>query len=208
MFLSKQALQVHRFASSDDTRYSLTSVRIEADGSTVATDSHKLAKYTPHPYSGPKLDEHTLSSANEEPLVPFLLPVNDCKTILKNLPKGRTVSGLRALGYAVVDTGVTNESDKARIVWTDLETRGGISPVKAEGTFPKYENVIPEKSDMADPVGINPKYLKQAAELLISQGFTTCAISFNRENAPDRPVRIDAKNEDGSAVIIIMPMQL
>lgn len=234
MLISRQALETHALAEKDGHRINLHGVLIEPDGATVATDAQRLVKYTPA--NTPDQDDYPIipgepeCAGDREPLDPFILPADACKVLLKNIPKGRKVI-YRAMGYARLYVRDTNRNGHATVGWTDLESPNVSRFAKIDGPFPKYQNVIPSKSK--HPVGLNLKYLRDTASMLIKMGFEHAAITVQPDTverngitaevcgctsgrykpgeiqrSADKPVRIDCHNSDGAAVAVIMPYHL
>src|SRR3990167_4221804 len=94
MLLAKNALQVYRAASTDETRYSLNGILVEPDGATVATDGHIAVKFVP----GWKRDAaeypviegcNPVDAEGAEPLKSFILPSNAAAEAIKAIPKGK-----------------------------------------------------------------------------------------------------------------------
>ena len=225
MFLTKKALESVRLASRDDPRFAINGIRVEADGSTVATDGHKLIRYTPAGLPGdqdaPAIDGVSMP-ANAPDLEPFILSADACKAIGKALPKRAT---LPVLAYAQLDTAATNENGHAVIGVTDLESPQVFKPAKLEGSFPKYEAVIPKPENELCFVGLDVSYLIQIGQTLKAQGFKRVRLSMQKDDpgrdtyvpergttkpagTEDKPVVFTAKNEDGKATVVLMPMHL
>lgn len=217
MFLTKKALECSRFALKDDPRFH--GMRVEADGSTVATDGHKLIRYTPK--HGMKDEDappiEGISMADNAPeLEPFILSTDACKALMKALPRKPS---LPILGYAQVDTAATNENGHAVIGVTDLENPQVFKPVKIEGNFPKYEAVIPKPDTELCHVGLDVNYLIQIGQTLKAQGFRCVRLSMQKPDpqegyaskppgTEDMAVTFEAEDENGKAKVILMPMHL
>jgi len=220
MFLTKQALESVRFVSTDDPRYSLNGILVRPDGSTVATDGHKLIVYTPA--GQPEADDFPVvdgcNPASEGELEPFIMGKDAVKQIAKALPKK---SSLPILQLAAVDVDQTNKNGHAVVAVTDLENPQVFRPQKLEGSFPRYENVIPKSETELCHVGLGVGQLLQIAQTLKAQGFKGVRLSLQKptmtetEGATvdqevqietgDKPVTFDGKNEYGEVKIVLMP---
>jgi len=224
MFLTKKALECHRIAAKDGLRYGINGVLVRPDGSIVATDGHRLIVYTPKGVppneDSPKI-EGVSNDADAPELEPFVLPVEACKTIGKALPRK---SHLPILALAQVDTAATNANGCATIGVTDLENPQVFKPAKIEGSFPRYENVIPKPENELAFVAFSVDYLISIGQTLKAQGFKCVRLSMQKPDEtpePDdhgklppfaktenKPVTFDATNEDGTVKVVLMPMHL
>ena len=205
MLLSKQALAVSAVASKDSFRIGITGIRVESDGSTIATDGHRLVKFTPAnvPESSdfPGVEGLNVAAAGE--LEPFTLPVDACKAISRTLPRKATIP---ILAFAGVDVEQTNANGHAVIVTTDLENPQVFRPQKIEGNFPRYENVIPEGTPTVK-IAFNPRYMAELCKLLATTAGKDNAVTLSLY-ADDKPMRLDATGDDGSAIAVLMPMHM
>jgi hypothetical protein len=227
MLLSKQALLVHKLATQDDPRYGLNGIRVEPDGSTVATDGHKLIKYTPK-HTPDAVEFPTIEGCNPvQPrnddgsaieLEPFILPSDAAAAAIKALPGKRSQNSLPILAYVALDVAETNRNGQATLATTDLENPVVMRPAKLDGAFPKYENVIPKTSELDEPIGFDVAYMMQICQTLKAQGFRHASLQLarpfdpskddNKYKVSDRPMAIKATNDDGQSFVLLMPCHL
>ena len=210
MLLSKESLFVYEAGSTDDPRYSLSGVRVEPDGSCVATDGKILARYTPR-MTGILAEDYPgvqatggVNACDGPELEPFVLPTDACKAIIKAVPKGRRCS-LPILGYIALDTEQTNQNGEAVLGVTDLENPQVFRPRKPDGTFPRYQNVIPKDTDRGESVLLGVGLLERLVRMAKKQGFEQVRVTLNKKPA-DCPVLLEAENDDGKLTALVMPM--
>jgi hypothetical protein len=220
MLLRKEALDVVSHASTEDPRYSLQGILIEPDGSAVATDGHRLAKFTPAAVPPgedfPKVEG--LDAAALDELKAFILPVDAAKAIRKAVPK---VKHVEVLGYIGLDVPQTNANGCAVLAVTDLSSPQVFRPAKIEGNFPRYQNIIP--TDEPDfTVTLNAKYLQDAcalAQKVSGPGRTPAAVKLQFYKPAEikprgthgtieeiaKPVVLLSKSGNGALTVVIMP---
>src|SRR5262245_12487662 len=123
MLLQRKALEIARAASKDQTRQSICGVRVEPDGTTIATDGHILARFTPtikvDGKEYPAIDGITADDG-ENKLVPFTLTTEGVAMLLRALSK-KAQRHLPILGNVAVDVEQTNRNGFAVTAVTDLE---------------------------------------------------------------------------------------
>src|SRR5262245_43730168 len=112
MLLQRKALEIARAASKDQTRQSICGLRIEPDGTTIATDGHILAKFTP--LSNPDSKEYPVidgvnADDGENRLQPFTLTTEGVALLLRALSK-KTPRSLPILGNIALDVKQTNSN--------------------------------------------------------------------------------------------------
>ena len=120
MLLKRAAFEVHSHAASGDHRFGINGIRVESDGSTVATDGHRLIQYippeTPSGDEFPKTEGIDLDGSKVEP---FTIPNDSAKEIIKAAPKRQT---LPILEYIALDGKQTNGNGSACFAVNDLES--------------------------------------------------------------------------------------
>ena len=207
MLLRKQALSVVGAASNDDPRYSLNGILVEPDGSTVATDGHILVKYTPR--SQPDTADYPTvegcDPAKPGALVPFILPSDAAKDIYKAVPKGRKASLPILTDFVAIDVEQTNANGCAVLGVTDLESPRVFRPMKIEGSFPKYENVIPTADKLGPKVGLGVDLLMRICKIAKAQGFECLELQTFVDEPADKPVIFRAKNDKAVFLAVQMP---
>ena len=183
----------------------LAGVRIEPDGSSVATDGHILLKFTPSTQPDPK-DYPVLEGVDAEDnggtLKPFTLPSEAAIEILRAIPK----RGCPAMigEYVVLDVPKTNERETAVIGLTDLESSKVFKPRKAQGDFPSYQKLfdsLHQKEVVAEfalTLEVVLKLLKTFKDLEVKR-FKV------KVRGADEALEIETKNENGEVRALIMP---
>lgn len=208
MLLTKQAMAVSQYVTRDDPRCPC-GILVNPDGSTVATDGHRLAIYTPPP--GPKADEYPAiegcDPTSDGELEPFILPVDAAKQLARATPKRPT---LPVLGQIALDVAETNQNAYAVFGVTDLENPRVFRPQKIAEPFPRYQNVLPKGKPLAS-IMLNARYLKQACELAIAacgeetQAATIEIFGPDGDKIP-APAIIRASGPNGAVLSVIMPI--
>ena len=143
MLFNKKSLDcIAVFASTDDARYMLHGIHVEASGNLVATDGHMLGILT----QGDSFEESDFPSVGQTegaqpPFAPCTLDMAGMKALTKALPKK---SRLPILDYALLDHTASNENGKAVFHVTDCDNPQRINVAKMDGNFPNYHAVMPK----------------------------------------------------------------
>ena len=202
MLLKRAAFEVHSHAASGDHRFGINGIRVESDGSTVATDGHRLIQYippeTPSGDDFPKTEGIDLDGSKVEP---FTIPNDSAKEIIKAAPKRQT---LPILEYIALDGKQTNGNGSACFAVNDLES--------VRVFHPNYQQVIPEADKAAATVHLDAAFLESLCSTLkkmagpgkrVGENAIDVKVSFYGEG---KPVRFDADlKSQGSVVAVIMP---
>lgn len=122
--LNHRTLSPLHCASADSTRYQINSLRIEADGTTIATNGHIMAVVTP----GKPLE-------GSEQLEPFTLEADHLKTLNKEQRKRNTPE-------ATIDLEATNENGHCRI---ETPGSGAVEIPKLQCEYPDWRQVQPSE---------------------------------------------------------------
>ena len=208
MLLQRKALEIVRAASKDQTRQSICGIRIEGDGTTIATDGHILAKFTPTVNPDGKeypAIEGVNADDGESKLQPFTLPTEAVAILLKALPK-KTPRFLPILGNVALDVEQTNGNGCAVAAITDLENPQVFKLRKVSDDFPEYQNVFP-KGKPKLVIG----FMMPAVENLLSTLGATGVDEFVVELRDERgPALIKARTKDGDGLVtaLIMPARV
>jgi DNA polymerase III sliding clamp (beta) subunit (PCNA family) len=199
MLLNKRNLAVVGAASKEESRYTLQAILMEADGSTVATNGHILARCSPA--TARAADFPANGNGNLAGWAGrVLLPIELVARAGKLLPKKNRLPILDNVAVGLVEEMLVAEADIPK-----QEARG----VPESGQFPNYEAAIPR--DIAKPlaevildVDKLMRLLKIAREFDCGGGDHAVRI---RLYGPERAVRLDAVNrEDGQEFCgVIMP---
>lgn len=140
MLLRRELLKTALLATTnDETRYVLSAVQVQPDGSVRATDGHILV-YARDPHPQEDADFPTVAGAQPitAPSAPVLLPADLAKRLLAGMPKKSTVPVL-----GCVQLGTVNGGGGVQAVSTDLSV-----PVIADLTaaqalqFPSTDRVM------------------------------------------------------------------
>ena len=122
MQLNRRTLSPLHCASDDPTRFNINSLRVEADGKTIATNGHILAVVTPaKPLGG------------SEQLEPFTLEADALKTLNKEQRKKRAPQ-------ATINHEATNANGHCRV---ETAGSGAVEIPKMECTYPDWQQVLP-----------------------------------------------------------------
>ena len=213
MLLKRAAFEVHSHAANGDHRFGINGIRVESDGSTVATDGHRLIQYippeTPSGDEFPKTEGCDPSGGMVPGVAPFTIPNDSAKEIIKAAPKRQT---LPILEYIALDGKQTNANGSACFAVNDLESVRVFHPQKIEGTFPNYQKVIPEADKAAATVHLDAAFLESLCSTLkkmagpgkrVGKNAIDVKVSFYGDG---KPVRFDADlKSQGSVVAVIMP---
>ena len=136
MLLSKANLVTVKVAGTDKRDQVLHQMRVEPDGSTVASDGQAMLVVEPvseRPEAMPDFDDETDVGDGGAGFSPAV--VNDA---LRNIPKGAL--GLE-LGFVAV-TGLDEEDGKVELTATDLNKNLKVEGPLARRRFPEWEGVL------------------------------------------------------------------
>lgn len=198
MLLNKNNLNIWKFCSKDDSRYSLRAMLVTKH-ETVATDGHRLVRVTV-----PKMNESLF------PTVPdfkadeidgsLLLHADVAKEIAASIPKGEQTIPILSTAKLGQDKG------GARAVTTDLDLQHLIEGRKVEGEFPKWEGTIPTKKPSFE-VCVNPVLLAELAQFAAK--FSDSAVLRVQFFGPEQPIRFDAEDRlSGQGMTaVLMPVK-
>lgn len=159
MLITKRVLGAYRFASDDETRSALRVVRIEPDGSGVATNGHILIKVSPNGVN-PEEESFPQPYGEHTRLVEGVsIPANTCKDAEKAISKktAKTFPNLNNVAMTEVPASEENHvSCKKTLEVTDLETWKRLEFTTDNGQFPNWERIIPCGSATAREDGERP----------------------------------------------------
>ncbi|KKL39742.1 hypothetical protein LCGC14_2368220 [marine sediment metagenome] len=197
--LNKHNLNIAKLAAKDESRYTLTGIRVSPD-ETCCTDGHQLTRVTT-----PKMGVENFPAKDgftpTEDFEPFLLPSEAALSVAKALPKKSTIPVLihAAVGEAT--------DDDVQIAVTNLETFQLFDVRKMKGEFPSRErinSIIPDKAKATVTVRLNPEIL--VAILLQVRDFSRGEMVLRVYDA-ESAIRIDASNDDQEFTSALMPMR-
>lgn len=206
--INKSHLSVVKFASTDETRFTMNGVLIEEvskkDGTNgvkaTATDGRTLAEY-----------ESFNDQAKEMPVIPgmdsaqntatsAIVPSEAIKQVKKSLPKNQKT--LPVLHNALVKMGESVTTFGS----TDLETASVVPAKNIEGHFPRVDQIWPTRTPLFK-IAINPEYLKRIADVVkeVTDAWSpSVTLSFYGQM---EPMRFDLKDKDGHLRGLVMPMK-
>jgi len=212
MLLDKRSLLMAKAASKDDSRLSIQGVRIEADGTGVATDGHILFKFTPDKdtIQDPK-DYPTLEGVNpvgapangNEGLHPFTIPTRDALDIAKAVPKRNP---LPILEYIALDEQRTNDNGSACFGVTDLDSPRVFSPRKIDADFPDHSKLWP-KGKATVRIGLDVDKLDIMVQVLKAAGVEAISLEIH-DPLSAMVVRSDMIKDGGTVTGLVMPRRL
>ena len=205
--LNKHNLNVAKLAAKDESRYTLTGIRVSPD-ETMCTDGHQLTRVTT-----PKVNvddfpagEGFTATAKWEP---FILDAKAALTIAKAIPNGSTIPILHhaAIGEA------TNVNGHAQIMVNDLESPQVFTPRKIDGQFPDVERVldgVPEdKADVVVGLGFDVllPVLREMKRFAGNVRAFKMSIYLPKDGkVVDSGIRLDCENDDGQHwTSVVMP---
>lgn len=196
-------LSVMRCASKDNTRYNCNTIAFDPNGSTIATDGHTLAVYTP---AGVDRRVHGALREEEKPIA---LEIECVKAIHK------TIGAKGSFDFIDDENTGTAASTSACI------TLPTMSPERAgdhsSWEFPQWTQVLPQPKEPVR-MRLNAQYLKRIAEAAIeASGLGRSAevpVDITVDNGDMRdgytmsPVSFEHETADGAHFLgIVMPMR-
>jgi hypothetical protein len=208
MLIQRKALEIARAASKDQTRQSICGLRIEPDGTTIATDGHILAKFTPT--ANPDGKEYPVidgvnADDGENKLQPFTLPNEAVAILLKALPK-KTTRHLPILRNVALDVEQTNGNGCAVAAITDLENPQVFKLRKVTDDFPDYQKVFPQGKPKL-VIGFMMAAFENLLSTLRATGVDGFVMEIRNETGP---ALIKARTQDGDGLVtaLIMPARV
>ena len=121
--LNRRTLSPLHCASSDSTRFNINSLRVEADGTTIATNGHLMAVVTP----GKPLE-------GSEQLEPFTLEADHLKNLNKDQRKKNAPDNW-------IDTQATNANGHCRL--ETISGAGAVEIPKLQCEYPNWKQIQP-----------------------------------------------------------------
>lgn len=207
MLLNKILLKVSRVASRDKTRQPIDCLRIEPDGSAVATNGRVLIYYKPitnpdepekhHPIDGMVLDAPLDASG-------FEIPYEVCESLLRFFPKAHKWRHATDAVYAVID----QVAGKIGAYWDGCQITHSI--VRKDQPYPEWRKVMfPDKPyEVKAWTGLDLTLLVNLCMALQGLGARSAAIDIA---GPEEPVMITANiplGDGGEIKAMIMPLRL
>lgn len=206
MLLNSKAFVVARAAGPDVQ--SMNCLRIETDGSTVATDGKLLFRFIPDAVFDPKdypAFDGLAAVDGKEKLKPFYLSVGSARAILKVLPKEKRLPQ-PVMKSIVLDVAQTNQGKYAVLGFTDFKRAVVIRPEKLDQQFPDYSKVFPkQKAKLV--IAFRTDIFRRALEILSGLEVEAFTLFFR---GPTTAVEIRARTseKDGKVVGLVMPFRL
>ena len=211
MLLDRRVFALYRAAYPAADRRYINGVSIKPDGSGVATDGSLLVKWTPEFPVDPKEYPHIdgINPVSDEPLTPFTLDLEVCKTLERALRKKTTMP---ILSYAAVDVTQTNANNFVFMAVTDLESQQLVKPRKVnqtdekgneEDAFPKYDRVIPT-NDPTVTITFGLDVLKRLIDTLQALDLKSAKFEFRDAESP---AVVTGEGEAGKVFALAMPIR-
>ena len=212
MLFSRRHFAVRHAASQDETRYNINGVRIEADGTTIATNGHWLCKVElehADPKEWPTMPDGAVPS--DAPLEPFTLPLDTVAKLVKALPK-REPRTMPILANAALDVDATNANGAARFYATDLESMDRIEGRKIGNDYPDWRMVMPKEAPEVT-FGISLVLLEGLCKAVREfspdkKSSDTLPLKFELGKDEFCPIKITAEHDGGTLTAVLMPMRL
>lgn len=215
-----------KFASREEDRYMLQAILVTPD-ETAATNGHYLVRCTTA-NSGKTLDSYPLvPGVSELGAGRFLLSTASANQVAKNIPRKSTIDVLKCA--APIKPIPLEGDDTARqvgFVTTDLESAKPVVEHETKGTFPNIDTVMPTADqEVAAKFTVSAKYLKDLAEyfskLSTAQGQAHDPVTItvyqpseyakqrnDFDGRTDKAIKLEGKNDDQSAVALLMPLRV
>ncbi len=213
MLIPRQALSTVLFASRESTRYAMQGILIERDADgvarCVATDGSRLAIVTwtePDPADYPSIKGVDPTTRKPDGFS-AILSRDDVRRLLKAIPKSRNKP---ILEYVALDEAASSKNWIVLGV-TDLEHPQTWNILPLEGSFPRWQDVVPVEHSGLRSIRVNARFLADACAL--ARKFPNdygdrCIVDLTidpAESGPSpKPLRVDIGGEAGKLTCIIM----
>jgi len=183
-------------ASNDETRYNLNSVRVETDGTLVATDGHRM--HTVEPAATRNCDDAAPAEA-------FSIELASADAMLKRLPR-KSKKAPEPRG-AELDIDETNANGHAKFAMPDGDSLTA-PKVTGYGDYPDWRQVIP-KEEPTVTVRLNAVYLEQLAKAAREHCAGDENVSLELSLFDElSPIRATSENSRGDVLrVVLMPMR-
>jgi len=189
MLISKNHLKTRWTASKDSTRPILTTIQLRTEGDevvSVATDGYILSE----------VRDHT-PAADEFPNVTDGISITEARvlaTTAATISAAIKKNSISVLNYAHVG------SDGVTV--TNLEQTQQFKDVPVEGTYPRYQQLIPTSYQAKAVVTINPAYLEKLLKVFKGEDSVMLEI-----HGPLSPVVLRAAHGELTITGIVMPLK-
>lgn len=213
MLFSKSSFAVRHAASKDAERYNLNGVHILPDGSTVATDGHRLMRahvvvppLTDFPGFENEESDRKKRKKGKAKLKPFTLAIDAVDRLIAAIPKKNPKP---ICAHAALDVKKTNSGELARFVTTDLKCTQEIQGEKIDN-FPDWKQVFPKDEEFTHSVAFDINYVADFAKACREFGMPRpMAVTLELTKDPMKPMKFTFKNPDvGTLEMILMPMRI
>lgn len=187
MLVDAKSLAVHAVCAAEQGRYSIDCVRLEPDGTTVATDGWMLLAVEPNPQDAG--DYPDLVPPAEIPKAGICIPGDVAKEATHNMPKNGSKPILRnaLVTVAELPSGVgTSDSKpgKIELTTTDLRRNRKIGGEVPNVQFPRWKEMVPAPRDKAVTVTLGLPLLEKLVKTLKAvQNPESSAVTFEVEDA-------------------------
>ena len=211
-----------KFASREENRYTLQAILVTPD-ETAATNGHYLVRCTTV-NSGKTLDSYpVVPGVGELGADRFLLSTASANQIAKNIPRKETIPVLNCAA-PIKPISLNKDATERQVgfVTTDLGSAKPVIERETKGSFPNIDMVMPKADEeIAAKVTVSAKYLKELADyfskLASAQQTDPVTITvykgseeFAKKNdgQTDKAIKLEGKNDDQSAVALLMPLRV
>ena len=157
MLLNKHNLAIADLASKDESRYTLTAIRVTPKW-TATTNGHYLVTVTLPKLKDsqfPRIDGFNPTNGTTPP---FLLHRDDALAIGKSIPRKQSIPVLETAAIGATADG------KIQVAVTDLDSPKLTVPRKMDGQFPNIDAVIPNGEKRTLRIGLDAAYLAKLAK--------------------------------------------
>lgn len=215
MLFNRRHFAVRHAAQKDSTRHNLNGVRVEADGTTVATDGHWLCRVELSTESDEGLHRKTeTSEPSGAALEPFTMLLAGVDRLVKLLPKKVKNGQPNETVAAYLDVDATNANRVARLVTVHEvgATPEGFETEKIEGDYVNWHQVMPDKAPEVT-FGLSLVLLeglcKAVREFAPDKSRNeTLNLKFEVNDDVHSPVKVTAEHDGGTLTAVLMPMRI
>lgn len=200
--LNKRNWDVHKFCSKDESRFSLSAIRVTPEA-TIATDGHRLMWLSLDGFTSESFPVVPNAAPAKDSFAPFLVSSDLAAKLSKATPSKEKIP---VLNHAAVGI----DGDRRTIAVTDLDTPQVFDATKQpEGSFPDTDRVMPKWDAATTRFCVNAEYLAQIAAFaaaLDSKGTVSIVVSlYGDDNL--KALRFDAEKDGQGMTAVLMPLR-
>ncbi len=213
MLIPKRVFKVSKLASRDATRYAINGVLVRRTENgrcaAVTTDGRRLIKAT-WGDACLRAEFPSVGLGSVEPVEDFeaIVSTKQWDEAEKTIPRN---GNKPILFHCLLDE--TTANGKIQMGTTDLDTRRRLGGDSIEGTFPKYEDVIPKYTvgDDAVEIGVNPSFMAEICKVVeaVATDVESKGVRLVVPTDPGKPIVVDGRTVEGvEATAVLMPVSL